>query len=81
MIRGTDGLDYEDLTARLLDQPAKTPRNVAVAEARRRGKSPRWVHEYMQVWDVYKDHRLAAHAADTLVPETTYRWPSRKEAP
>ena len=27
MIRGSDGLDYEDLNARLLDEPAKTGRN------------------------------------------------------
>lgn len=27
MIRGSDGLDYEDLTARLLGEPAKTGRN------------------------------------------------------
>lgn len=75
MIRGTDGLDYMDLTDRLLGQPAETPHNAAMVLARRRGKPPRWVQEYMQVWDVYKDHRLAAHAADTLVPETTHRWP------
>ena len=27
MIRGSDGLDYEDLAARLLGEPAKTGRN------------------------------------------------------
>lgn len=27
MIRGSDGLDYEDLAARLLGEPAKTTRN------------------------------------------------------
>lgn len=27
MIRGSDGLDYEDLAARLLGEPAKTSRN------------------------------------------------------
>lgn len=27
MIRGSDGLDYEDLAARLLGEPAKTARN------------------------------------------------------
>lgn len=28
MIRGSDGLDYEDLAARLLGEPAKTGRNI-----------------------------------------------------
>jgi hypothetical protein len=27
MIRGSDGLDYEDITAKLLGEPAKTERN------------------------------------------------------
>ena len=34
MIRASDGLDYEDLTARLLGQPAKTPRNNWVSHLR-----------------------------------------------
>lgn len=34
MIRASDGLDYEDLTARLIGQPAETPRNRWVVHLR-----------------------------------------------
>lgn len=34
MIRGTDGLDYQDLTERLLGRPADTPRNQAIRSRR-----------------------------------------------
>lgn len=39
MIRGSDGLDYENLTEKLLSNPAKTPRNAALRELRRQGTS------------------------------------------
>lgn len=39
MIRGTDGLDYQDLTERLLGRPAETPRNWAI-DGRRRFNLP-----------------------------------------
>lgn len=35
MIRGSDGLEYEDLTARLLGEPAKTLRNGNIRAYRR----------------------------------------------
>ena len=37
MIRGSDGLDYENLTEKLLGNPAKTYRNAALQELRRQG--------------------------------------------
>ena len=39
MIRGSDGLDYENLTEKLLSNPAKTHRNAALKELRRQGTS------------------------------------------
>ena len=36
MIRGSDGLDYEDLAARLLGEPAKTSRNDILSSTRSR---------------------------------------------
>lgn len=35
MIRGTDGLDYENITEKLLGNPADTPRNQWLSRARR----------------------------------------------
>ena len=37
MIRGSDGLDYEDLTAKLLGEPAETFRNLEAQWLRRKG--------------------------------------------
>lgn len=68
MIRGSDDLDYADLSDKLLGVPAKTPHNTATLEARRLGKSVQWVKAYVDVYDAYKDHGIAFHAADTLVP-------------
>lgn len=50
MIRGSDGLDYENLTEKLLGNPAKTFRNSALQELRREG-SPKdeqefWIDAY-----------------------------------
>ena len=39
MIRGSDGLDYENLTEKLLGNPAKTYRNGALLGMRREGTS------------------------------------------
>ena len=39
MIRGSDGLDYENLTEKLLGNPAGTYRNGALKELRRQGAS------------------------------------------
>lgn len=45
MIRGSDGLDYEDLNARLLGEPAKTMRNVNIQSYR---ANPRWTAVQVQ---------------------------------
>lgn len=52
MIRGSDGLDYEDLAARLLGEPAETGRNNIL-----RPDSPHSVAfkaAYSEAWDHYK---------------------------
>ena len=50
MIRGSDGLDYEDLAARLLGEPAKTGRNNILSSARSRA----FKAAYSEAWDRYK---------------------------
>jgi len=68
VIRGSDDLDYEDLTDRLLGVPARTAHNVATLQARRLGKPRQWVRAYVETFDEYKNHQIALHAANTLVP-------------
>lgn len=72
MIRGSDGLDYEDLAARLLGEPAKTGRNDIL-----RPNSPRsrlFKEAFRETYDHYEEqgypplecHRAAfAHACTT----------------
>ena len=50
MIRGSDGLDYEDLAARLLSEPAKTGRNRILSSARSRA----FKAAYSEAWGRYK---------------------------
>lgn len=50
MIRGSDGLDYEDLTARLLGEPIKNRRN----EILRSAYSAAFKAAYSETWDHYK---------------------------
>ena len=51
MIRGSDGLDYENLTEKLLGNPAGTYRNDALKELRRQG-TPK---DEQKVWtDAYE---------------------------
>ena len=50
MIRGSDGLDYEDLAARLLGEPAKNRRN----EILRSTHSAAFKAAYSEAWDRYK---------------------------
>ena len=50
MIRGSDGLDYEDLAARLLGEPAKNRRN----EILRSAHSAAFKATYSEAWDHYK---------------------------
>ncbi len=50
MIRGSDGLDYENLTEKLLSNPAGTYRNGALKELRRQGipkdEQKLWIDTY-----------------------------------
>lgn len=47
MIRGSDGLDYEDLAARLLGEPAKTGRNDILSSTH----SAAFKAAYSEAWD------------------------------
>ena len=58
MIRGTDGLDYETLSDRLVGIPAITPRNAWLKNCPRRTASEK------AIWD-----RLAALPADATGPQ------------
>jgi hypothetical protein len=51
MIRGTDGLDYEDLTARLLDQPAQTRRNSRLQRLKAANHTQEFLREYLRIYD------------------------------
>lgn len=72
MIRGTDGLDYEDLTARLLDQPAKTVRNDRIRALRAGPKphSPVFVRAYLEIYDAYLPGGIEARRYPNLADET-----------
>ena len=50
MIRGSDGLDYEDLAARLLGEPAKNRRNGILGSTH----SAAFKAAYSEAWDHYK---------------------------
>lgn len=50
-IRGSDGLDYENLTERLLGKPAKTVRNAHIARLRAQSRSKAYVRAWLKVWD------------------------------
>lgn len=55
MIRGSDGLDYENLTEKFLSNPAKTRRNGALQELRRQGipkdEQKLWIDTYDAAYD------------------------------
>lgn len=51
MIRGSDGLDYENLTEKLLGNPAKTFRNGALLELRREGTSKTDQAVWLEAYD------------------------------
>ena len=55
MIRGSDGLDYENLTEKLLSNPAKTYRNTSVLTQRANGTSKAdqavWCEVYAREFD------------------------------
>ena len=50
-IRGSDGLDYENLTERLLGKPAKTVRNARIATLRAQSRSKAYIRAWLKVWD------------------------------
>lgn len=51
MIRGSDGLDYEDLTQRLLSNPAKTPHNDWLVYHRKQGRSEAFLKVWNEGWE------------------------------
>ena len=56
MIRGSDGLDYEDLGQRLIGNPAPTHRNTQIRVMRLRGSS----EEDLRLWAEAYDQAYAA---------------------
>ena len=59
MIRGSDGLDYENLTEKLLGNPAKTYRNAALQELRRRGTSKTDQAVWCDAYDTEHAYQIA----------------------
>ena len=59
MIRGSDGLDYENLTEKLLGNPARTYRNTSVLAQRANG-TPQVLQK---IWSVTYDAEYARIAA------------------
>ena len=55
MIRGSDGLDYEDLTEKLLGNPAKTRRNDWLIYHRQQGRSRAFIEAWEDGWEVGED--------------------------
>ena len=51
MIRGSDGLDYENLTEKLLGNPAKTYRNSALQALRARRRPQDEIHVFIRAYD------------------------------
>ena len=63
MIRGSDGLDYEDLSARLLGEPNNTPRNRAITTARQTGQ-PELADYLADIVPSHASHYTCAVATD-----------------
>lgn len=55
MIRGSDGLDYEDLTEKLLGNPAKTRRNDWLVYHRQQGRSEAFLKVWNEGWEAGED--------------------------
>lgn len=51
MIRGSDGLDYADLAARLKGEPLKTPRGRRILELRQPPNDPRAAGAFIYAYD------------------------------
>lgn len=51
MIRGSDGLDYEDLTQRLLGNPASTKRNIWIERLQAQGRSKAFIKAWIEAYE------------------------------
>lgn len=79
MIRGSDGLDYEDLNARLLGEPADTGRNKVLGPGSRKDNA--FKADYRETYDHYEAagyppwecHNCAIAQADILEGERIER--------
>jgi hypothetical protein len=54
LIRGSDGLDYENLTERLLGNPAKTHRNAWLQRFRREGRSEAFISAWTEAYEGFE---------------------------
>lgn len=68
MIRGSDGLDYENLTEKLLGNPAKTYRNRCVLTQRANG----FPKDEQEVWSDAYDAEFALQIASPFNAGTTF---------
>ena len=59
MIRGSDGLDYENLTEKFLGNPAGTYRNGALKELRRQGTSKGEQKIWLDAYEAEHAHQVA----------------------
>lgn len=64
MIRGSDGLDYEDLAARLKNEPTYTPRSAYILELRRPPNDPRAAGLFIHIYDGEYQALTQAHGHD-----------------
>jgi len=66
MIRGSDGLDYEDLTQKLLSNPAKTQRNDWLIYHRQQGRSQAFLEAWDEGWESGEKSGQAHQVAKAL---------------
>ena len=52
MIRGSDGLDYADLTDKLLSKPAVTKRNIWIMRLQAQGRSKAFIEAWSEAYDM-----------------------------
>lgn len=84
MIRGSDGLDYENLTEKLLGNPANTYRNSwvkrLIAQGRSKGERQLWIDAFdhafnqAQVQDLSAEFAAGAAADRTLSAHHIAQW-------
>ncbi len=65
MIRASDGLDYEDLAARLLARPASTPRNQAVKDLLLPPNDPRAAPLFAGIYDLEYAALVQGHGPES----------------